>query len=184
MLGHWNIDDDVAPCFDCYICALGDMDCLAAATENKFRLASKEQIIARLKNHKYSDYEQHMINTLKAVYNVDWKGEQIMQDIYAKDIYTLEDFRDDYEHGVIGVYDSFEKARDALINILKDSLSTAIEELERVNEVDCQDDWDREYIKDLYSFIARMNESIEIAKQLTGPYATVNSLYITKHVLQ
>lgn len=75
MLGHWHIDDDVAPCFDCYICALGDMDCLTAATENKFRLASKEQIIARLKNHRYSDYEQHMINTLKEVYNIDWKEE-------------------------------------------------------------------------------------------------------------
>ncbi len=104
--------------------------------------------------------------------------------IRMPDVYVLEDFRADYEPGVIGVYDSFEKARDALIAILKNSLSTAIEELETFNEIDCQDDWDREYIKDLNSFIARMNESIEVAKQLVGPYATMNSLYITKHVLQ
>lgn len=108
-----------------------------------------------------------------------------MQDIYAKDVYTLEDFRDDYEHGVIGVYDSFEKAKSALISILKESLSSAIEELETFDEPNCQDgDWDSECIKNLNSFIAQLNKNIEIAKQLTDPYASVNSLYITKHILQ
>ena len=73
MFSHWN-DDEVAPCFDCHICAFGDMICLTGMNENNFQPASKEQIIARLKNNNYPDYRQRMIDTLKEVYNVDWKG--------------------------------------------------------------------------------------------------------------
>lgn len=76
MFGHWD-DDEVNPCFDCHICALGDMNCLTAMNENNFQPASKEQIIARLKNNRYPDYRQRMIDTLKKVYNVDWKEEEV-----------------------------------------------------------------------------------------------------------
>ena len=74
MFGHWN-EDDVPPCFDCHICALGDMNCLTSMNENNFKPASKEQIITRLKNNRFPNYRQSMINTLKEVYNVDWKEE-------------------------------------------------------------------------------------------------------------
>lgn len=72
MLGHWN-DDDVIPCFDCCICALGDMNYLTSMNENNFELASEEQIITRLENNQYPDYKQCMIDTLKKVYNINWK---------------------------------------------------------------------------------------------------------------
>lgn len=71
VFSHWN--DDRISCFDCHICALGDMNCLAGTNENNFTPASKEQIITRLKNNEYPDYRQGMIDTLKEVYNVDWK---------------------------------------------------------------------------------------------------------------
>jgi hypothetical protein len=44
--------------------------------ENNFTPASKEQIIARLENNKYPDYRQCMINTLKEVYNINWKEKE------------------------------------------------------------------------------------------------------------
>lgn len=72
MFSHWN-GDDIIPCFDCDICALGDMNCLTSMNENNFCMTSKEQIITRLKNNKYPDYRQHMIDTLKEVYNINWK---------------------------------------------------------------------------------------------------------------
>jgi len=74
MFGHWD-EDEVVPCFDCQICAFGDMNCLTGTNENNFQPASKEQIIARLKNNKYPNYKKSMIDTLKEVYNIDYREE-------------------------------------------------------------------------------------------------------------
>lgn len=69
----YSDDDDVVPCFDCEICGLGDLYCVAARHENYFCMASKEQIINRLKNNKFPDERQHMIDTLKEIYNIEWR---------------------------------------------------------------------------------------------------------------
>lgn len=102
-----------------------------------------------------------------------------MQDIYTKVVYTLEDFRDDYEHGVIGVYSSFEKAKVGLISVLKESIMSHEDELD-----ECEDD-DEEWAEKLRVFIAEAKEAIKnLEKVVPSPYYACNQLYITEHVLQ
>ncbi len=93
-------------------------------------------------------------------------------------VYTLEDFRPDYEHGVIGVYDSFEKAKERLIDELKMSIKLCEDELE-IGE----DEFD-EYDKELLDYIAELKEEIKIVqKAIPSPYYSCDQLYITEHTL-
>lgn len=78
-------------------------------------------------------------------------------------VYTLEDFRDDYEHGVLGVYESFEKAKEGLISVLKESIMSREDELD-----ECEDD---EYAEELRGSIAELKEDIKDAELLVPtPY--------------
>ena len=89
-------------------------------------------------------------------------------------VYTLEDFRDDYEHGVIGVYSSFEKAKEGLISVLKESVMSCQDELD-----ECEDD---EYAEELRDSIAELKEDIKDAELLVPTsYYACNQLYITEH---
>lgn len=93
-------------------------------------------------------------------------------------VYTLEDFRPDYEHGVIGVYDSFEKAKEGLIDELKISIKLWEDEL-KVGE----DEFD-EYDKELQGYIAECRKLIEcVQKAMPSPYYSCDQLYITEHTL-
>jgi hypothetical protein len=56
----------------CCICACGDY-CLAGHGDDDFCLASKKQITERLDNGAYSSYRETMINTLKYVYEYNYK---------------------------------------------------------------------------------------------------------------
>lgn len=93
-------------------------------------------------------------------------------------VYTLEDFREDYEHGVIGVYTSFEKAKMGLIQVLKESIMSLEDELD-----ECEDD-DEELAEELRGFIDELKELLEDAeKAMPSPYYVCGQLYITKHAL-
>lgn len=92
-------------------------------------------------------------------------------------VYTLEDFRDDYEHGVIGVYSSFKKVKEELISILKESIMSCEDEL---NEGEDED----EYAEELRGYIAELKEEIKDVEQVVSTsYYTCDQLYITKHTL-
>ena len=92
-------------------------------------------------------------------------------------VYTLEDFRDDYEHGVIGVYDSFEKAKTGLIRVLKESIMSYQDELD-----ECEDD--DEYAEELRDSIAELKEKIKDVEQVAPTYYyACNQLYITEHTI-
>ena len=100
-----------------------------------------------------------------------------MQNIYAKNVYVLEDFRDDCEHGVIGVYSSFEKAKMGLASVLKESIMSHEDEL-----VECEDD--EEWAEKLRVFIAEAKEAIKnLEKVESNSCYACNQLYITEHVL-
>ena len=93
-------------------------------------------------------------------------------------VYTLEDFREDCEHGVIGVYISFEKAKTGLIQVLKESIMSLEDELD-----ECEDD-DEEWAEELRGSIDELKESLEDAeKAMPSPYYVCGQLYITKHTL-
>lgn len=93
-------------------------------------------------------------------------------------VYTLEDFRDDHEHGVIGVYDSFEKAKTGLIEILKEEIMSCEDELD-----ECENELD-EYAKELRNSIGGLKEMIKnVWKALPNPYYACGQLYITKHII-
>lgn len=94
-------------------------------------------------------------------------------------VYTLEDFRDDYEHGVIGVFGSFEKAKMELIQILKESIMSHEDELD-----ECEDE-DGEWAEELRGFIAEDKEAIKIVeKAIPNPYYACGQLYITEHIIR
>lgn len=97
-------------------------------------------------------------------------------------VYTLEDFRPDYEHGVIGVYESFEKAKIALIDILKETIISCEDELD-----ECEEDEEYEYVewtKRLRDSIAELKKMIKnVEKAKPSPYYACNQLYITKYSL-
>ena len=94
-------------------------------------------------------------------------------------VYVLEDFREDYEHGVIGVYTSFEKAKTGLIQVLKESIMSLEDELD-----ECEDDDDKEWVEELRGSIDELKESLEDAeKAIPSPYYACGQLYITKHAL-
>lgn len=91
-------------------------------------------------------------------------------------VYILEDFRTDYEHGVIGVYSSFEKAKEGLISVLKESIMSYEDEL------DAGEDDDDEYAEELRGYIAELKESIKDVEELVPTsYYACNQLYITEH---
>ncbi len=94
-------------------------------------------------------------------------------------VYALEDFRDDYEHGVIGIYSSFEKAKTGLIEVLKEEIVSCENELDEcVNELD-------KYAKELRSSIAKFKEMIKIVQKATPhSYYTCGQLYITEYPLR
>ena len=93
-------------------------------------------------------------------------------------VYILEDFRTDYEHGVIGVYSSFEKAKEGLISVLKESIMSYEDEL------DAGEDDDDEYAEELRGYIAELKESIEnVRKAVPNPYYACDQLYLTKHTI-
>lgn len=95
-------------------------------------------------------------------------------------VYVLEDFRDDYEHGVLGVYSSFEKAKEGLIGALKASIMSYEDELDAGDE----DDDDDGYTEELRGYIAELKESIEnVQKAVPNPYYACDQLYITKHTV-
>ena len=92
-------------------------------------------------------------------------------------VYTLEDFRPDYEHGVIGVYGSFEKAKEELIRVLKESIMSYEDELDAG-----EDDDDDEYAEELRGYIAELKESIkDVEEVMPTSYYACNQLYITEH---
>lgn len=92
-------------------------------------------------------------------------------------VYTLEDFRDDYEHGVIGVYSSFEKAKEGLISVLKESVMSCQDELD-----ECEDD--DEYAEELRNSIAELKEKIKNVEQIVPTsYYACGQLYITKYFI-
>lgn len=92
-------------------------------------------------------------------------------------VYVLEDFRDDYEHGVLGVYGSFEKAKEGLIDALKASIRSYEDELDAG-----EDDDDDGYTEELRGHIAELKESIEnVQRAVPNPYYVCDQLYITKH---
>lgn len=62
-------------CWDCEICALAG-GCLAGHYDDDFVLASKEQIIERLDNHKYENYRKKMKETLIREYLYDYDKHQ------------------------------------------------------------------------------------------------------------
>lgn len=63
-------------CFDCPICEFGESGCLAGMRDDYFVLASKEQIIERLDNHKYERYRRQMKETLIRKYLYDYDKRQ------------------------------------------------------------------------------------------------------------
>lgn len=90
-------------------------------------------------------------------------------------VYTLEDFRPDYEHGVIGVYGSFEKAKKELISVLKESIMSYQDELD-----ECEDD--DEYAEELNGYITELKEKIKNVEQVVPTsYYACDQLYITEH---
>lgn len=91
-------------------------------------------------------------------------------------IYTLEDFRDDYDHGVIGAYSSFKKAKKGLISVLKESIASYEDELDK-----CEDELD-EYTKVFRDSIAELKESIKNVQKAIPNLSTViiDINYITK----
>ena len=93
-------------------------------------------------------------------------------------VYILEDFREDYDHGVIGVYGSFEKAKIELIEALKEEIMSCEDELDEF-----EDELD-EYAKILRDSIADLKESIrKVEKAIPNSYYACNQLYITEHVI-
>ena len=60
-------------CFTCCICAHGDGSCLAGSNDDDFVLASKEQIIGRLDNGRYTSDKDRMINVLQDKYEYKYK---------------------------------------------------------------------------------------------------------------
>jgi hypothetical protein len=92
-------------------------------------------------------------------------------------VYTLEDFRTDYDHGVIGVYSSFEKAKEGLISVLKESIMSYRDELD-----ECEDD--DEYAEKLRGYIAVVEEKIKNVEQVVSTsYYACGQLYITEHTI-
>lgn len=92
-------------------------------------------------------------------------------------VYVLEDFRTDYEHGVIGVYSSFEKAKEGLISVLKESIMSYKDELD-----ECEDD--DEYAEKLRGYIAGVEEKIKNVKQVVSTsYYDCGQLYITEYTI-
>lgn len=57
---------------ECCICACGDF-CLAGHGDDDYRLATKEQIIARLDEGRYQSYTKTMMETLENVYGYKYK---------------------------------------------------------------------------------------------------------------
>lgn len=95
-------------------------------------------------------------------------------------VYALEDFRDDYEHGVIGIYSSFEKAKTGLIEVLKESIMSCEDELDEYED----DSDDEKLAKELRDRIAELKRMIEnVEKAIPNPYYTCGQLYITEHTL-
>lgn len=93
-------------------------------------------------------------------------------------VYTLEDFRPDYEHGVIGVYSSFEKAKEGLTSVLRESIMSYKDELD-----ECEDD-DDEYAEKLRGYIAGVEEKIKNVEQVVSTsYYACGQLYITEHTI-
>ena len=94
-------------------------------------------------------------------------------------VYTLEDFRDDHKHGVIGVYDSFEKAKTGLIEVLKEEIMFCENELDEFeNNLNV-------YANELHHSITKLKKMIKnVHKALPNSYYACGQLYITKHVLE
>jgi hypothetical protein len=65
----------MSDCFDCAICGCGG-GCLAGIGDDDYTPASKEQVIERLENNKYSHYRDQMINYLKLNFNYDYEKEK------------------------------------------------------------------------------------------------------------
>lgn len=92
-------------------------------------------------------------------------------------VYTLEDFRDDYDHGVIGVYSSFEKAKEGLISVLKESI------VSYENELNAGED--DEYAEELRGYIAELKENIEEVERVeSSSYYGCGELFITEHTIE
>lgn len=96
-------------------------------------------------------------------------------------VYILEDFRDDYEHGVIGVYSSFEKAKAGLIKVLKESIMSCEDELDECEDNSDDEKWAEE-LRDHIAEFKRMIENVE--KVVSNPYYTCGQLYITEHTIE
>lgn len=77
---RFSTDDDQGCCgaFDksCGICGNGDGGCLASMAEDLFTPATKEQIIERLNNNRYTGDRNIMIATLKEKFNYDYIEER------------------------------------------------------------------------------------------------------------
>lgn len=99
----------------------------------------------------YSDDDCLFYYSKELAYNIIRKEARKMETI----VYTLEDFRDDYNHGVIGAYSSFKKVKKGLISVLKESIASYKDELD-----ECEDELD-EYTKVLRDSIAELKESIK-----------------------
>lgn len=93
-------------------------------------------------------------------------------------VYILEDFRPDYDHMVIGVYSSFEKAKVVLIEILKESIMSCEDEL---NECEDEDEKLAEELRSSIDELKRMIKNVE--KALPNPYYACGQIYITKHTI-
>lgn len=89
-------------------------------------------------------------------------------------VYILEDFRTDYEHGVIGVYDSFEKAKEELISILKESIMSYEDKLDECEK-------NKGHSEELRGYIVRLIKNVE--KATPTPYYTCGQLYFNEHTL-
>ena len=59
---------------ECCVCACGGC-CLAGHGDDDFSPATKEKVIKNLKEGKYPNYRQYMVDYLKNYYNYDYKGD-------------------------------------------------------------------------------------------------------------
>lgn len=59
---------------ECCVCACGGC-CLAGHGDDDFSPATKEKVIKNLKEGKYPNYRQYMVDYLKNCYNYDYKGD-------------------------------------------------------------------------------------------------------------
>lgn len=89
-------------------------------------------------------------------------------------VYALEKVHSDYDYEVIGIYDSFEKAKTELIGVLKEKILFYKNEFNK-----CEDN--KEYVGEFITKLKGLIKNVE--KATPTPYYTCNQLYISEHTL-